>query len=173
MGPMDLRQLEAALAVTGQDAALVRLLTDATHDGPAKVLAEGGTAMWEQWNPGCATPSCSGSAVDQSNSESFSHGWGAAGIVEMLQSLLGITVTGVGGSQVSIAPPSAGLDAAHGTQWTERGPVSVAWQRHGTVTSVDVDIPVNVSAVVTVDGHDYTVGSGRHHLVGVGDGHQS
>lgn len=163
-GPMDLRQLESALATTGQDAALVRLLTDPAQDGPAKILAEGGTAMWEQWDPGCATPTCSGSQVSQSSNESFSHGWGSAGIVEMLQALLGITVSGAGASQVTIQPPASGLSQANGTQWTERGPVTVSWHETGAVTSVDVDLPVNVTGVVVLGGHRYPIGSGHTHL---------
>ena len=163
-GPMDLRQLEAALATTGQDAALVRLLTDPAPDGPARILAEGGTAMWEQWTPGCATPSCRGSQVSQSSNESFSHGWGAAGIVEMLQTLLGITVTSPGAATVRIEPPSAGLTHAAGTQWTERGPVQVSWTSTPGGTSLDADVPVNVTATVVLNGHSYAVGSGHTHL---------
>jgi hypothetical protein len=163
-GPMDLRQLESGLAITGQDAALVKLLTDPTQDGPARVLAEGGTAMWEQWTPGCSTPSCRGSDVSQSSSDSFSHGWGSAGIVEMLKALLGITVDGAGGSQVTIQPPSSGLDRARGTQWTERGPVSVSWNRTGAVTSLNVDLPVNVTGTVVIGGHHYDIGSGHMHI---------
>ncbi|MEN3360218.1 MAG: alpha-L-rhamnosidase, partial [Mycobacteriales bacterium] len=84
-GPMTLRQLLAALDTTGNTDAIVRLLTDPTGDGPAKILAEGGTFMWEQWNPGCAVAGCTGTAVDQRSSESFSHGWGAAGISGILR----------------------------------------------------------------------------------------
>ena len=47
-GPVDLRQFEEALGATGHTDALVSLLTDPSADGPAKVLAEGGTFMWEQ-----------------------------------------------------------------------------------------------------------------------------
>jgi hypothetical protein len=164
-GPMDLRQLETALAKTGQDTALVKLLTDPTQDGPAKILAEGGTAMWEQWDPGCTTVSpCTGSAVSQRANESFSHGWGSAGIVEVLQALLGITITSPGAATLRIEPPSGGLTHADGTEWTERGPVKVSWTQTAAGTSINVDIPVNVSALVVVDGHQYTVGSGHTHL---------
>ena len=75
-GPMDFGQLELALVEAGQPDALVTLLTNIAGDGPAKILAEGGTSMWEQWDPGCSAPSgqagdndtyndgeCSGSAI--------------------------------------------------------------------------------------------------------------
>jgi hypothetical protein len=164
-GPMDLRQLEDALARTGRSAALVDLLTNPGQDGPAKVLAEGGTFMWEQWTPGCSVASCTGSEVSQSANDSMSHGWGSAGVVGILQSLLGITVTGAGASSVLIAPPASGLSHARGTQWTERGPVTVDWRHAGETISVEVTLPVNVTATVVVAGHSTTVGSGRTHLV--------
>jgi hypothetical protein len=164
-GPMDLRQLEAALGATGRTDTLVRILTDPTGDGPAQALAEGATFMPEQWRPGCHVAGCSGNQVDQSDNTSMSHGWGSAGIVGILQSLLGITVTGVGGSSVLIQPPSSGLAHASGTQWTERGPVSVAWQHTRGAFLVSVDVPDNMTATVAVAGHHYTVGSGRTHIV--------
>jgi Bacterial alpha-L-rhamnosidase 6 hairpin glycosidase domain/Alpha-L-rhamnosidase N-terminal domain/Bacterial alpha-L-rhamnosidase C-terminal domain len=165
-GPMDLRQLEAALGATGRTDTLVRILTDPNADGPAQTIAEGGTFMPEQWRPGCAVAGCSGTAVNQSDNSSMSHGWGAAGIVGIQQSLLGLTISGVGGSRVLVQPPSTGLAQARGSQWTERGRVSVAWHIRGHRVSVDVDVPVNVTAVVVVGGHRRTVGSGHWHLTG-------
>jgi hypothetical protein len=94
----------------------------------------------------------------------LSHGWGSAGIVEMLQTLLGVTVTGAGGSQVLVKPPADGLTHASGTQWTERGPVSVSWSEGAHGVSLEVDIPVNVTAVIDIGGHSYTVGSGHRHF---------
>lgn len=149
-GPMTLRQLLAALRITGRPDAMVRLLTDSAGDGPARTLAEGGTFMWEQWTPGCTVAGCRGPQVDQASSESMSHGWGAAGIVEILQGLLGITVTGAGAASVRIAPPATGLGQARGTEWTERGPVSVAWTRTAQGYAVDVTVPVNVTATVVL-----------------------
>ena len=55
-GPMDVGQLELALVEANQSAALVTLLTNTAGDGPAKILAEGGTSMWEEWDPGCGAP---------------------------------------------------------------------------------------------------------------------
>ncbi len=159
-GPMDLRQLEAALGRTGHIDALVSLLTDPAGDGPARVLAEGGTFMWEEWTPGCSVSSCRGSAVNQRNSESFSHGWGSAGIDGILESLLGVTVTSPGAASVAITVPATGLRHASGTEWTERGPVGVTWTRTARGFVLDVDVPVNVSATVVLPsvGSQYTAG---------------
>ncbi|MFL6239769.1 MAG: alpha-L-rhamnosidase N-terminal domain-containing protein [Actinomycetes bacterium] len=170
-GPMDLGQLEQALVATGQTGALVDLLTNAKADGPAKILAEGGTSMWEQWDPGCMAPgghpgdstaTCVGSAIVQSSHDSFSHGWGSVGVVGILRGLLGVTVTGPGAATVAITPPASGLAAASGAVWTERGPVSVDWRRDTSGYAVTVDIPDNMTATVTIPGKaPVTVGSGR------------
>jgi hypothetical protein len=106
--------------------------------------------------------------VSQKANDSFSHGWGTAGIVEMLQTLLGVTLTSPGAATVRIQPPSGGLTHAAGTQWTERGPVSVSWTSTPAGQSVNVDVPVNVTAVVVLDGHSYHVGSGHTHLDSIG-----
>jgi hypothetical protein len=163
-GPMTLRQLLGALLKAGRTDTVLRLLTDPTGDGPARTLAEGGTFMWEQWTPGCAAASCTGAAVNQRSSESFSHGWGAAGISAVLQGLLGIEVTSPGAATVRIAPPTNGLEHAGGTQWTERGPVTVRWTRTGKTVEVDLTLPANVTATVVLPSGEYTAGSGRSHF---------
>jgi hypothetical protein len=108
--------------------------------------------------------------VAQSNSESFSHGWGGAGVVGVLEGVLGLTVTGAGAETVRIAPADAGLDHASGTQWTERGPVGVNWTRtpHGVNTTVD--LPVNVTATIAlpvVAGASYHVAGADAQYLGV------
>jgi hypothetical protein len=170
-GPLDLGQLEAALTTVGRPDALVNLLTNPNADGPAKILAEGGTSMWEQWNPGCVVPgghpgdtteACKGPFIAQQTHESFAHGWGSVGVVGILRGLLGITVTSPGAATVRIAPPSSGLTSASGTEWTERGPVSVDWHKAGSSYSVTVDIPDNVTATIAIPGlSPVVIGSGR------------
>jgi hypothetical protein len=176
-GPMDLWQLELALVQTGQPAALVSLLTNTAADGPAKILTEGGTSLWEQWDPGCSAPgggagdntsSCAGPGINQNATDSFSHGWGSAGLFPMTRGLLGITVTGVAAATVEIAPPASGLASASGTEWTERGPVSVWWRNlSGTAAGQDtvrVLVPDNVQATIALP-----AGSARYVAAGAGD----
>ncbi|MHC3470774.1 alpha-L-rhamnosidase-related protein [Streptomyces sp. 7R007] len=171
-GPMTLRTLLDALRITDRPDTLVDLLTDPTHDGPAQVLAEGGTFLWEQWTPGCATSACTGAQVSQSSNESFSHGWGGSGITGILEGVLGLTVTSPGAATVRIAPADKGLTHASGTQWTERGEVGVDWTRVRYGVNTSVDVPVNVTATValpTVDGGTYRV-TGDASYLGVRDG---
>ncbi|MER6976277.1 MGH1-like glycoside hydrolase domain-containing protein [Streptomyces carpinensis] len=161
-GPMTLRTLLDALRITDRPDTLVKILTDPAHDGPAQVLAEGGTFMWEQWTPGCATSDCTGPQVSQSSSESFSHGWGGAGVTGVLEGVLGVTVTSPGAGTVRIAPADKGLTAASGTQWTERGKVGVDWRRGRYGVDTKVDIPVNVTATVALP----AVAGGTYHVTG-------
>ena len=185
-GPMDLWQLELALVESGQPAALVSLLTDTAADGPAKILAEGGTGMWEQWDPGCSAPgggvgdntsSCAGSGISQTSTDSFSHGWGSDGLFPITRGLLGITVTGLAASAVQVAPPASGLASARGTEWTQRGPVTVSWRNlAGTGTGQDdlsVTVPDNVQVTVELPAGSrpyVAAGSGRPAFIGTSDG---
>lgn len=172
-GPMTLRTLLEALRIVDRPDTIVKILTDPTHDGPAQVLAEGGTFMWEQWTPGCATSDCTPDQVSQSSNESMSHGWGGAGAVGVLEGLLGVTLTSPGAATVRIAPADTGLDHASGTQWTERGDVGVDWTRNPHGVNTTVQIPVNVTATVAlpvVAGSAYKVASGDATYVDVQDG---
>lgn len=77
-----------------------------------------------------------------------------SGLFPITRGLLGITVTGVGASTVQIAPPASGLASASGTEWTQRGPVSVSWRNvSGTAAGQDVlqvNVPDNVEATVSL-----------------------
>jgi hypothetical protein len=182
-GPMDLGQLEQALITVGRPAMLIHLLTDTTADGPAKILAEGGTLMWEQWDPGCDAPggaptdstsSCRGAAILQSSSDSFSHGWGSVGVVGILRGALGLTVTAPGAAAVQVAPPASGLTSARGTEWTERGPVSVSWRLHSGAYALRVNLPDNVVATVSIPDPARTRyaarGAGARRFLGIKNG---
>jgi hypothetical protein len=170
-GPMDWAQLETALIKTNQSNALVNLLTNQNQDGPAKSLAEGGTSMWELWDPGCSTAPCYGSSVSQTATDSFSHGWGSAGVYPILRGLLGLTVTGAGASAIQIQPPGGnplggGLSSAGGTEWTERGQVGINWlvDNNGNYT-LTTSVPDNIAATVKIpDPNDisYTATAGAN-----------
>jgi hypothetical protein len=152
-GPMTWHVLLKSLALAGRDDQLVKLLTDSRADGPARTLAEGGTFMWEQWSPGCTVSPCRD--PNQSSSDSMSHGWGSWGIVDMIETLLGVEVTSPGAATVKIAPPSlsgAAPRAISGSVWTQRGTVAVRWKRTGAGIELDADVPVNVRAEVHLPG---------------------
>ena len=148
-GPMTWHVLLKALTDVGRYDQVVKLMTDENADGPARTLAQQGTFMWEQWNPGCSN----GWPCNPTNNESMSHGWGAWGIVDMIESLLGVQVTSPGAATVRIAPPAvnqADLHRVSGSAWTQRGTVKVAWKKvHGTYV-LDLEVPANVKATVAI-----------------------
>jgi hypothetical protein len=117
----------------------VARLTDARSDGWANVLAQGGTFVWETWQPSDAL------------GDGMSHGWGSTALVEIQQTLLGVRPTGPGYSTFDLIPPVSGLDHASGVVPTPRGPITVAWQRPATpggTFTVDVTVPPNSTARV-------------------------
>jgi hypothetical protein len=151
-GPMTWHVLLKALALSGRADQVLRLLTDRQSDGPAKILAQGGTFMWEQWNPGCSTAPCT-TPINEGSSESMSHGWGAQAVVDVLETLLGVEVTGTGASTVRIAPPDlagTALNRAAGSAWTQRGRVAVSWRREDDGMRLEIDVPANVRATVAL-----------------------
>jgi len=59
---------------------MVRILTDASVPGWARILAEGGTFTWETWTPSDLV------------GDSLSHGWGSSALVAMQETLLGVSL---------------------------------------------------------------------------------
>ncbi len=131
-----------ALALTRRDSDFLRLVTDATHDGWANVLARGGTFTWEVWQPSDVI------------GDSMSHGWGSNVLVEIQRALLGLRATGPGWATFDVAPPSwsSGLEWAHGTVPTPRGTVAVGWrwsvEGRGRTFELDVTVPAGANATV-------------------------
>jgi alpha-L-rhamnosidase len=158
MSPMTVHWLMTTLASRPEQ--FVRRLTDAGGIGWAKILASGGTFTWESWE-----------APDAG--DSLSHGWGASPVIDILQTLLGVTVTAPGAAQVLIRPPDSGLTSASGSAPTQRGDVGVTWRRAGSHLTLTVDVPVNVRAEVQMPatGHVRVFGPGTATYLGVRDGH--
>jgi len=105
----------------------------------------------------------------------MSHGWGSWGIVDVIESLLGVSVTSPGGATVKIAPPAvdqADLSRVSGSAWTQRGTVSTAWKKVNGTYVLDVTVPTNVKATVAIPNPGGTVnyvGTGAGAPVKTGD----
>ena len=137
-GPMTAHWLLKSLADSGATDQVIARLTDQTGLGWANILSQGGTYTWECWTA-------------PADGQSESHGWGAQSLVNIVESLLGLKVTGPGASTILIAPPATGLTNANGTVRTERGNVQIDWQRQANGgLLLDVTIPVNVGATVVL-----------------------
>jgi alpha-L-rhamnosidase len=160
MSPMTVHLLMAALADRPDQ--MVKRLTDPNGIGWARILASGGTFMWESWEA-------------PETGDSLSHGWGSTPLVDVQQSLLGVTVTAPGAAEVRVRPPASGLTWASGTVPTQRGDVSVSWRRDGRRTTVSVSTPVNVRAEIDLPpGRVHVTGDARaagHSVYSAGSGH--
>ncbi len=132
-------QLVRALGEANQGPALLNLFTNATQYGWAQILSFGGSATWESWT-----------ANIDGNSES--HGWGAVGLDGYVRYILGIKPLTAQFGQVQIMPLDFGnnLSTASGTVTTDRGVISVEWDRSATLFHLAVTIPDNVTATIYV-----------------------
>ncbi|WP_019818987.1 family 78 glycoside hydrolase catalytic domain [Saccharomonospora saliphila] len=145
-GPMTAHWLLRALSEADRPDAVLELLTNPDDHGWANILARGGTFTWEAWT------------LDEGTNFSQSHGWGAQAAVDVVETLLGIRPGEPGSATVDVVVPGSGLRQADGTVHTERGPVSLDWERTGRGVRAEVEIPVNVRATVSlpeVDGFTY------------------
>jgi Bacterial alpha-L-rhamnosidase 6 hairpin glycosidase domain/Bacterial alpha-L-rhamnosidase C-terminal domain/Alpha-L-rhamnosidase N-terminal domain/HYR domain len=159
-GVMDWGITAQALVMMDRPDILLDYLTNVDQFGPARVVAQGGTFAWEDW-------------VIGTGNNSMSHGWGARGITSMLDGLAGIQVTSPGAATVTVAPPKVGLTSVHATQWTQRGTVTSDWSRDANGMTLDVVIPVNVTATVALPvalRRYVAVGDGAPQFLGIEDG---
>ncbi|HUE06737.1 MAG TPA: family 78 glycoside hydrolase catalytic domain [Acidimicrobiales bacterium] len=139
LGPNHGLELLRGLTAAGMPEAVVRTLTDASIPGWAHIVAAGGTFTWEVWSPSDLI------------GDSMSHGWGSSALVAMQETLLGVSFRPPnpdGTLRITVAPPVRGLPRASGTVPTTAGPVSVAWQRNGRRTALDLTMPANLTALV-------------------------
>jgi alpha-L-rhamnosidase len=132
--------LVRGLGEAGEGEHLIELLTNADWPaGWARSLALGATATWESW-------------ASNTDGTSQSHGWGASGLEGYVRYILGIRPTKPGYEGVQIKPLSFGskLSWARGRIATDRGDISVSWNRSRDRYAVTVQVPVNVTSVVCV-----------------------
>lgn len=119
---------------------LIEMFTNADWPaGWAQNLKLGATATWESW-------------ISNTDGNSQSHGWGAAGLDGYVRYILGIRPTKPGYEEVQIKPLSFGakLPSASGKIPTDRGEIFVAWQRSAERYAITVSLPVNVTSFVHV-----------------------
>jgi alpha-L-rhamnosidase len=145
-GPMTAHWLLQALSDADRPDAVHRLLTNHDDLGWARILDQGGTFTWEAWT------------MDPGTNFSESHGWGAQAAVDVLETILGIRTASPGAASIDIVPPDIDLDHAEGSVHTQRGEVSLAWRRERRGLRVELEVPVNVIARVSLPGTGYRAG---------------
>ena len=137
VGMVPLRWLPEAIGKAGEGEHLVELYTNPEWDGWARTLALGGTATWESWDA-------------PERGESLSHPWGIVGLLGIQQFILGVEPLEPQHALVRVKPLDLGqsLLSAEGEIPTDRGPISVNWNRNNQRFLMTVTLPPNVKAVV-------------------------
>jgi alpha-L-rhamnosidase len=142
-----------ALRITGQDRAILHILTDASEPGWANILARGGTFTWEMWNPQDKDVLTPPLASLYGNGDSRSHGFGSNVLVAIQQTLLGVIPTSPGFASFDVTAPLHALSYASGQVPTPHGAIEVAWRRPAVATrpfEVDVTVPANTKATISI-----------------------
>ncbi len=85
---------------------------------------------------------------------SLCHAWSAHPTLEFLTGILGVTPTRPGFAEITIAPQPCGLTSARGRVCTLRGPVQVAWERHGAGLELQIEAPKKTKVNVIAPGGD-------------------
>ncbi|MGD1087080.1 MAG: autotransporter-associated beta strand repeat-containing protein, partial [Verrucomicrobiota bacterium] len=132
-------QVVRGLGEANQGPGLLNLFTNASNYGWARILSLGGTATWESWTA-------------NTDGDSMAHGWGAVGLDGYVRYILGVKPLTPQFGQVQIMPLDFTnlLPSASGTLTTDRGALSVEWDRSAALYHLAVTIPVNVTANVYV-----------------------
>jgi len=139
VGMVTVRWLPEAIGQADQGPHLINLYTNTDWDGWAKTIALGGTATWESWDA-------------LTNGQSMSHPWGAAGLLGIQQYILGIRPLKPQHELIQVKPLDFynSLNSANGTLPTDRGDITVDWDRNNTRFLMTLTIPDNITAIVYV-----------------------
>ncbi|HYU30263.1 MAG TPA: family 78 glycoside hydrolase catalytic domain [Gemmatimonadales bacterium] len=136
------------LGATGHLGDAFALLTQRTYPSWLYPITRGATTMWERWDG--IRPD---SSFEDPGMNSFNHyAFGAVGDW-MYQNIGGIDVdsAGPGYRRARIAPrPGAGLTSASASLQTAYGMLKSAWRLEGRRFVLDVAVPANTSAEVTL-----------------------
>ena len=129
--PMTADILLLALFKSGRTDAAMRLLTNTEDFGWAKLISEGYTYTWENWQGG-----------------SQSHGWGSASLWQLIEYISGVKLIKAGAEKILIAPAIGAVEWAESHTVTARGAVDISYRGSGKEYTITVDIPTNMTAEI-------------------------
>ncbi len=137
VGMVTVRWLPEAIGQADQGPHLIDLYTNTDWDGWAKTITLGATATWESWD-----------AI--TNGQSMSHPWGTAGLLGIEQYILGIKPLKPQFELTQIKPLDFhnSLSSAGGTLPTDRGDITVEWDRNDSRFFMTITIPDNITTKV-------------------------
>jgi len=147
-GPMTADILVEALFKSGRGEAALRLLTNTEDYGWAKLINEGYTYTWENWQAG-----------------SQSHGWGSASLWQLIEYISGVKLIEAGAKVIRIAPVYSALDRVCSHTVTARGEVDISYSGKGKDYKITVEIPANMTAEIVfpvISGGEFVEISGKN-----------
>lgn len=147
-----------ALAGNGHLDDAYHLLTNDACPSWLYTVNMGGTTIWERWDS--LLPDGS---VNPGDMTSFNH-YALGAVADFMHRVIGgLAPAEPGYRRVLVAPrPGAGLTSASARHRTPYGDVAVQWRRDGEELSVDVNVPVGVTASIDLPDVQTDVGHGRH-----------
>ena len=132
--------LMEALFKAGRGDAAVHILTNTEDYSFGKLIKDGYTYTWENWQAG-----------------SQSHGWGSASLWQLIEYISGVQLLEAGASKIRIAPSRGAVSEAQSRTYTARGAVDVSYSGVGRDYEISVDIPANMNADIVLP----LIGEGR------------
>ncbi|MBR7116592.1 MAG: family 78 glycoside hydrolase catalytic domain [Clostridia bacterium] len=157
-GPMTADTLIDALFKSGRGDAAVRIMTNTEDYGWAKLINEGYTYTWENWQAG-----------------SQSHGWGSASLWQMIEYISGVKIIEPGAAVIQINPAIGALDKVDSHTVTARGEVNISYTGKGKDYVLSIEVPPNVTARVVfpvIEGGEFVELGGKCHRSELNDGTQ-
>jgi alpha-L-rhamnosidase len=143
------RYLVDALARINRTDVAMSILDQKTYPGFGYEISRGATSSWEEW-------------LYSSSMETHDHAMFAGINASFYTELAGIEPSGAGYQSSVIAPQvPTGLAHVSASLDTPRGTVASSWTRTATTFTLDVTIPVNAVAMVSVP----LFGAGDRHVV--------
>ena len=121
-----------ALFASGRGDAAVKLLTNTSDYGWAKIISKGGTFIWENWH----------------GSGSQSHGWGAASLWQVIEYISAVKVLEAGAKTIRIDPAEGTVKEVNAHTVTARGAVDISYSGSGKNYVITIDVPANMTAEV-------------------------
>jgi alpha-L-rhamnosidase len=150
-GHVGIGALPIALSDHGRADLAHAVLTQRSYPSYGYLRDLGATTLWESWEPDARghndpTPSLP--------------------LLWLVERVLGVVALHPGWARFRVAPRAFGpLPAASVVLDTVRGPITVAWRRSAGTLTLDLRVPVNAVAEVTLpDGTRRDLGSGTHRV---------
>jgi alpha-L-rhamnosidase len=150
-----------ALSSIGESDAAFRLLTQRECPSWLYPVTMGATTIWERWDS-----LLSDGSVNPGQMNSFNH-YALGAVADWLyRTVAGLAPGEPGYRHLNIQPhPGGGLTSARARHWTPYGLAECSWQIKEEYIEVEVVVPPNTRASVTLPGSDtlpIEVGSGTH-----------